>query len=672
MVQDVSRHATVELPGLTDAEAPLYRGSRTTTWRMARADGSRLFKVTNDPSNLSHVAALREEIKILEDRGRSCEALASGEDATALGYMVPDPGGEPLAQRIPAGGLAPAQAVAIAITLTKILHELHARRVIHKDLNPANVLYDPATGSVDLISLDICSRVPSETSQLVHPGYLEGDLAYISPEQTGRMNRLIDYRSDFYSLGALLYQMLCGAPPFRGRDPVELVHGHIARKPPTLAEVAAVPAVLSKIVARLLAKNAEDRYQSAAGLLADLQTCAEALAAGPEIPDFELARSDALETLQIPQKLYGREDDVKVLMSAFERVSAGRAELVLVSGYSGIGKTALVGEIHIPITQRNGFFIGGKFDQYRRNIPYHAFAVAGADLVRQLLTESAAGVAAWKLRLRTALGENAPLMTELIPELALVLGSQPPAPELTPVESEARFNTALTRFFEVFAGEEPMVVFLDDLQWADAPSLKLVRHIATQAGALRLMLIGAYRDNEVGPSHPLQVAIDELAETELPITRIVLGPLSPASVRTIVADTLNCDDEQDEQAQQLATILLEKTDGNPFFLRRLVEQAAETGAVRFDADAGGWAWDEGAVRALAAADNVVDLLQAELRDLEPEARALLAAAALLGDTFDVQGLVYATGRAPAALAPALVAAIDGRFVRPLDADYWSG
>ncbi|MDY7013352.1 MAG: AAA family ATPase, partial [Cyanobacteriota bacterium] len=415
----------------------------------------------------------------------------------------------------------------IALQLADILDALHRARVIHKDIKPANILIHPETQKVQPIDFSIASLLPKETRDLQSPNALEGTLAYISPEQTGRMNRGIDYRSDFYSLGVTFYELLAGQLPFRCDDPMDLVHCHIAKMPSALGNREwgmgngeDISQVLSDIVMKLMAKNAENRYQSALGLKYDLQRCQQQWEATGKITSFELGERDVCDRFTIPEKLYGREREVLQLLAAFERVSQGageqgsrgdgeqgswgegektrNSELFLVSGYSGIGKTAVVNEIQKPIVRQRGYFIQGKFDQFNRNIPFSAFVQAFRDLMRQLLSESDAQIERWKAKILSAVGENGQAIVEVIPELEQIIGKQPPVPELTGSAATNRFNLLLQKFIQVFTTQEhPLVIFLDDLQWSDSASLKLIHLLMSQTDAGHLLLIGAYRDNEV-------------------------------------------------------------------------------------------------------------------------------------------------------------------------------
>ncbi|MGL4376111.1 MAG: ATP-binding protein, partial [Microcoleaceae cyanobacterium] len=385
----------------------------------------------------------------------------------------------------------------IALQIAEILHHLHQNLIIHKDIKPANILIHPQTKQVKLIDFSIASLLPKENQEIQNPNVLEGTLAYLAPEQTGRMNRGIDYRADFYSLGVTLYELLTGQLPFLSDDPLEMVHCHIAKTPiaPHHLNQKILPMV-SDIVLKLMAKNAENRYQSALGLKHDLQQCLTQWQENGTIIHFELGQQDRSDRFLIPEKLYGRDAEVKTLLEVFDRVAGGTSEMMLVGGFSGIGKTAVVNEIHKPITRQQGYFIKGKFDQFNRNIPFSAFVQALRDLMGQLLSESDAVLAQWRDKILAALGENGEILIEVIPELEQVIGKHPPPLELSGIAAQNRFNLLLQKFLEIFTTpEHPLVMFLDDLQWADSASLQLIKILMEEKSYL--LLLGAYRDNEV-------------------------------------------------------------------------------------------------------------------------------------------------------------------------------
>ncbi|MEH1884161.1 trifunctional serine/threonine-protein kinase/ATP-binding protein/sensor histidine kinase [Nostoc sp.] len=526
----------------------------------------------------------------------------------------------------------------IAIALSDILDGLYRHRIIHKDIKPANILINPETQQVKLIDFSIASLLPKETLEVHSPNVLEGTLAYLSPEQTGRMNRGIDYRSDYYSLGVTFYELLAGHLPFQSNEPMELVHCHIAKLPEELGGRGEeeIPQVLCDIVMRLMAKNAEDRYQSALGLKFDLEKCLSQLQETGEIKSFQLGERDICDRFIIPEKLYGRQAEVESLLDAFERVSQGSTEIMLVAGFSGIGKTAVINEVHKPIVRQRGYFIKGKFDQFGRNIPFSAFVQAFRDLIRQMLSETDAQFEQWKCKILSALGENGQVMIEVIPELERMIGKQPPAPELSGSAAQNRFNLLFLKFTQVFAAlEHPLAIFIDDLQWADSASLKLIHLLMSEADIGYLLLIGAYRDNEVNPVHPLMLTLEEIGKLGATVNTITLTPLDQTSINHLIADTLSC---SLALATPLTELVLSKTKGNPFFSTQFLKALHQDQLITFNFDGGYWECDIAQVRAIALTDDVVEFMAIQLQKLSPETQEVLKLAACVGNQFDLAAL----------------------------------
>ena len=550
-------------------------------------------------------------------------ALTRHEGRTIL--VLADPGGEPLDRVLERDREQPldlARFLRLAINLATALGHAHQRGLIHKDVKPENVLVDDA-GHVWLTGFGIASRLPRERQAPAPPEIIAGTLAYMSPEQTGRMNRSMDTRSDLYSLGVTLYQMLTGVLPFAAADPLEWVHCHIARQPVAPADRRAVPEPLSAIIMRLLAKNAEERYQTAAGLEADLRRCLTEWQSHGRIDPFPLGADDLSDRLLIPEKLYGREREVDALLAAFDRVVAqGAAELVLVSGYSGVGKSSVVNELHKVLVPPRGLFAAGKFDQYKRDVPYATLAQAFQMLVRQILVKSEAEVDHWRHALLEALGPNGQLMVNLIPEVEFVIGKQPPVAELPPQEARGRFQLVFRRFLGAFARpEHPLALFLDDLQWLDTATLELLERLITDPDVRHVLLIGAYRDNEVSSSHPLMRTLAAIRDAGARPQEIVLAPLGLDDVERLIADALHCGPNS---AGPLALLVHEKTGGNPFFAIQFLTALAEEGLLRFDRDAAAWIWDLDRIRAKGYSDNVVDLMVGKLQRLSDSRRRPLS------------------------------------------------
>ncbi|HEY9727520.1 MAG TPA: AAA family ATPase [Chroococcales cyanobacterium] len=595
----------------------------------------------------------------------------------------------------------------IAVQIAQTLEGLAHNRIIHKDIKTDNILIHPENGQVKLVDFSIASLLPRENQEIVNPNVLEGTLAYMSPEQTGRMNRGIDYRTDFYSLGVTFYELLTGQLPFQSTDPIELVHSHIARIPTAPVElVPTIPQLVSDIVMKLMAKTAQDRYQSAFGLRVDLETCLQDYLENGSISPFPLGEKDICDRFAIPEKLYGREVEVATLLAAFDRVaerdgetaqsqisptqpplSKGGVELMLVAGFSGIGKTAVVNEVHKPIVRQRGYFIKGKFDQFKRDIPFSAWVQAFQNLMRQLLTESAADVQKWKGKILDALGENAQVMVEVIPELELLIGKQPEVPELAGSAAQNRFNLLLGKFIRVFATKEhPLVIFLDDLQWADSASLTLTRSLMSETDTHYLLLIGAYRDNEVSPAHPLMLTLNEIRagadeSGAARVNQITLAPLDKPSLNRLIADTLNC---PPERAVPLTELVMQKTKGNPFFSNQFLKSLYEDGLIKFDpprsplskedasvieGSTGGWQCDIAQVRAIVSTDDVVEFMANQLQKLPIDTQRVLQLAACIGNSFDLGTLAIVHGKSQAETAADLWKALQDGLVIPVSEVY---
>jgi PAS domain S-box-containing protein len=554
--------------------------------------------------------------------------------------LLEDPGGEPLdriLQRDQGLPLDLTRFLRIAIGLSKALDQVHRQGLIHKDIKPENVLVDDA-GNVWLTGFGIASQLRHERQPLAPPEIIAGTLAYMAPEQTGRMNRSLDSRGDLYSLGVTLYQMLTGALPFEAVDAMEWVHCHIARQPTPLDRNAEIPAQLSTIILRLLAKTAEERYQTAGGLEADLQRCLSEWEGQGQIKPFPLGAFDIPNRLLIPEKLYGREREVNALLAAFDRVVArGTPEMVLISGYSGIGKSSVVNELHKALVPQRGLFASGKFDQYKRDIPYATLAQAFQTLVRQILLKSEEEVDHWRGALQEALGQNGQMIIDLIPEVEFILGKQPPVPDMTPRDAQNRFQLVFRRFVGAFARpEHPLALFFDDLQWLDAATLDFLEELVTHSQLHHLLLVGAYRDNEVSLSHPLTRTLDAIRQAGMEMEEIVLAPLGLDNVGQLVADALHC---KPDTSNPLAQLVLEKTGGNPFFVIQFFTALADEGLLWLDPVSRTWEWDMHRIRAKSYSDNVVDLMAGKLKRLPFVTQESLKQLACLGNFSEVATLV---------------------------------
>jgi len=555
----------------------------------------------------------------------------------------------------------------IAVGLAAALSQAHAQGLMHKDVRPENVLVDEA-GYVRLTGFGVASKLRHERQVPVPPEMIAGTLAYMAPEQTGRMNRSIDSRSDLYSVGVTLYQMLTGALPFEATDPLEWVHCHIARQPAAPADLRAVPEPLSAITMTLLSKNAEERYQTAAGLEADLRRCLSEWQSLGRIDPFPLGADDLSDRLLIPERLYGRERAIEALLAAFDRVVAQKAaEFVLLSGYSGVGKSSVVNELHKVLVPPRGLFAAGKFDQYKRDVPYSTLAQAFQMLVRQILVKSEAEVDHWRHALLEALGPNGQLIVNLVPELEFVIGKQPSVAELPPQEARGRFQLVFRRFFGAFARpEHPLTLFLDDLQWVDTATLELLERLMIDPDVRHVLMIGAYRDNEVSSSHPLMQTLTAIRESGANTREIVLESLRLDDVERLIAEALRCGRSS---AAPLAQLIHERTGGNPLFAIQFLTSLDEEGLLRFDRDAAGWIWDLRRIRAKGYSSNVVDLMVGKIRRLSRSAQTALQQLACLGNVARIATLGAVFGQSEEEIHSALLDAVRAGLILRMEGSY---
>jgi PAS domain S-box-containing protein len=601
---------------------------------------------------LAHEFELKDEL----DGAWAVRPLALVREGGGTLLVLEDPGGEPL-ERLLGAPMAVGSAVRLAVGIAAALGKLHQRGLVHKDLKPAHIFVNCTDGQPRLTGFGIASRLRRERAAPEPPETLAGTFAYMAPEQTGRMNRSIDARSDLYAFGVTLYQMLTGSLPFTAADPMEWVHCHIARKPVSpRARREGVPAVVSAIVMKLLAKTAEERYQTAGGVERDLRRCLAGWEAQGDIDDFAPGQQDTPDRLLIPEKLYGRTNEVETLLASFDRtVKNGAPELVLVSGYAGIGKSAVVNELHRESVPPRGLFAAGKFDQYKRDIPYATLAQAFQSLVRPLLGRSEAELSGWRDVFLEALGPNARLMVDVVPELRFIIGEQPPAPVLPPQDAQRRFQLVFQRFISVFArADHPLVLFLDDLQWLDAATIDLLEDLLTRSDLQHLMLIGAYRDNEVTADHPLRRKLEAIKASGAKVTEIALVPLGHAHLRQLLADALCC---EPAHAAPLAQLVHQKTGGNPFFAIQFLSSLADEGMLLFDHDAACWCWDLDHIHAKGYTDNVVELMVTKLTRLPGETLHALQQLACLGNSAGTTTLALVLGTSEEQVHEALWAAV---------------
>jgi PAS domain S-box-containing protein len=651
----------------------LYSGSRTQVYRAVR-ECDRLPVVIKllkrEYPTFSELVQFRNQYAIAKNLDISGiikpYSLEAYQNVYAL--VMEDFGGVSLRQFTQGKPLTLEQFLPIALQLLDTLHQLHQQRVIHKDIKPANILIHPDTKQIKLIDFSIASLLPRETQEIQSLNGLEGTLAYLSPEQTGRMNRGIDYRSDFYSLGVTFFELLSGKLPFESHDPMELVHCHIAKLPPFVCDFNPdLPLMLGEIVHKLMAKNAEDRYQSVLGLKHDLVTCLEQWQETGKHTWFDLGQRDISDRFLIREKLYGRESQVQTLLEAFGDVANGSSKLMLVAGFSGIGKTAVVNEVHKPIVRWNGYFIKGKYDQFNRNIPLSAFVQAFRDLMGQLLSESDTQLKQWQSKILAAVGENGQLLIEVIPELEQIIGKQPAIAELSGSAAQNRFNLLFQNFIQVFTTREhPLVMFLDDLQWADSASLNLLKLLMAQSNCGYLFIIGAYRDNEVFAAHLLMLTLDEIEKTSSHVKTLTLFPLSQADVNYLIADSLSC---ATGQALPLTELVYQKAKGNPFFTTQFLKALHEDGLITFDWEAGFWQCNVAQVKALALTDDVVEFMAQQLQKLPDITQNVLKLAACIGNQFDLATLAIVSEKSQTETASNLWKALQEGLILPISDVY---
>lgn len=556
----------------------------------------------------------------------------------------------------------------LAISITDTLGHIHFKNVMHKDINPSNIVWNPETDVIKIIDFGFASTLSREFQEELKANILQGTIHYISPEQTGRMNRAMDYRTDIYSLGASFYRMLTGQVPFPFEDAMEVIHGHLAQQPKWPHQLnPEVPEMVSRIILKMMEKVADHRYQSTYGLKRDLQTCLRGLQKGEPIEPFSLAKHDVSDKFQIPQKLYGREHQLNELMEAFKRVSTGSREVALVTGYPGIGKSALVNEIQKPILQKRGFFIRGKFDPLERDIPYSSVIQAFKMLVDQILTQSSEDTAAWRERWEKELGPNGKIIADVIPTIMHIIGPQPEVPELPAGESLRRFQHVFKSFVRsITAGGQPLVIFMDDLQWADLASLHLIELIISDTDLKHVLMVGAFRDREIHEEHPLEQLIDNLNAQNVSLLKLQLEPLSSKDIHELLADTLRTDPGS---VEPLASICLDKTAGNPFFLNQYLKSLFENRWISFDASRGKWLWDIDKIEETPITDNVVSFLAERIEKLQPKAAAVIKAASAIGIRFDLSTLAAAMATTTYEVAQDLWEPLLDGLIVPYGEDY---
>jgi predicted ATPase/signal transduction histidine kinase/ActR/RegA family two-component response regulator len=651
----------------------MYESSRSLVCRAVRKiDGLVvvLKALAKDHPPPEEIARRRHEYAILSHLSLDGVIGAYGLEENSRGPVlaIEDFGAEPLskyAKRLPPSF---SEIIRVAIRLASILGELHAAHIIHKDINPSNVVCCPGTGRLKIIDFDIAGIFSREDAFPRDPARFHGTLPYISPEQTGRTNRVVDYRTDYYGLGVTLYELLCGCLPFETSDPLELVHCHIARTPTSPAELMpGIPQALSDITMKLMAKNASERYQSSWGIKTDLEQCLNRLDAPAAHEPFPLGRTDRPTRFHVSQKVYGREKEIHSLLAAFERVSTGQKEIVLVSGDPGVGKTALAREIYEPVTRNRGSFIYGKFDQFQQDSHHFSIIDVFRQLVRQRLMESDEALSALRQELMAACGHNGRLLLDVIPELEHIIGQQPPVPEVVPVEAQNRFNWLFRSFARLWCNRDhPLVLFLDDLQWVDASSLRLLELLMTDDELRFLLVIAAYRSGNVSQAHRFMRSVTRMTSEGAVVNSVSVVALGLEQIIELLSESLGADADA---AVPLADLILEKTGGNPFFVNEFLRSLYQAKLLDFDMSRGVWVWNLKQLEVQAITENIVDLMSLKIRKLQPKTQDLLKLASCIGSRFDLGLLVAVSEHSSSGIMDALREAVAEGLILALG-DVW--
>jgi predicted ATPase/tRNA A-37 threonylcarbamoyl transferase component Bud32 len=652
----------------------LHNGRLTVVSRGVRvADGERVvlkrLRQLYPPPSI--VTALRRELDLTQQAAcaGAIEALELSESQGVLTLVFEDIGGSSLSSQMLDSRLQLSEALKVALTISDALGTVHGRGMVHRDVNPSNIVRNVDTGQVKLIDFGLATTLTRQAAEASAVGQLVGTLRYLAPEQSGRTEGLVDARSDLYSLGVTMYEMLTGRVPFNFDDPLKLVHAHIALVPPSPSELNPdVPQILSDVVLRLMEKRADRRYQTARGLSADLQIITTALSSNTPVMPFKLGQQDHDGRLTLPEQLYGRRRDIGALTGAFQRAASGGREVLMIAGQPGIGKSSLVMQVQPSILECRGIFLQGKFDQFNRGEPYEAIFSAIKAWVRTLAGEDEKTLTDWRQRLGIALGNNGRVLTTLVPELALLVVDPPAISDMPPAEAHNRLVQTMRRFVRALAEpSHPLVLFLDDLQWADRASLELIVGLASDPEARHVLLLIAYRDSEVGEGHPLTRAMVELKAQGIASRTLSLGPLPDRDVEQFLCDTLLTDTAH---VSELAEVVRRKTGGNPFFVRRFMTDLNERGLVSLDPESGNWQWNLQSIAQLDLADNVVGLICGRLATLPDETRAALETAAVIGNTFDLDLLADLLARPASDVQRALRPALDVDLITVFGDTYW--
>ncbi len=658
-------------------EKDIYRGANSTVLRGTRQSDNcpvAIKLLNREYPSIKEISAFNREYDIMSRI--SCNGIikvySMEKCKNSLAIIMEDIGGESVDKVLKSINAGIVEKLSLAIQMTDSLIQIHQQNIIHKDINPTNFVWNYETNQVKIIDFGISAELIREAPHSINLNILEGTLEYISPEQTGRINRPVDYRTDLYSLGVTFYEIFTGQLPFEFDNEIEIIYSHIAKTPTPPKEInPEIPVALSDIVMKLISKAAEERYQTALGLKRDLEYCLQFLVQKKEISGLILGKGDFDYRFEIPHKLYGRESEIERMIKGFEKAADGHCQLLLVSGYSGIGKTSLIHEIRKPITGKKGYFIFGKFNQFEQNVPYYGITQAFKELLRQLLAQSQQSLDNLKKHLLHAMGENGQVIIDIIPELEQVIGPQPQVAELNPLEAKNRFQIAFREFIKVFAKpEHPLVIFLDDLQWSDTSTLNLIKYILTSGNVKYVLFIGSYRDNEVGAGHPLFLMMEELKNWQqdsiVPYEEIYMKPLDFFAVNQLIADTLH---SHPSTTEPLTNIVFQKTLGNPFFISQLLSSLYIKGTFTFIAEKGQWEYDLEKLEAVEISDNVIDLLIKSLESLPPETIDVLKLVACIGTQFELSEVSLISKKSVSTIGKDLWIAIEKEIVFPLNNNY---
>ncbi|MBL0025591.1 MAG: AAA family ATPase [Saprospiraceae bacterium] len=659
------------LPEGYDIKEPIYKNDRHQIMKAFSSEIGKdvTLKITRPIlKDIKQISKLSHEFNILREADhpgiiKVIELLSSDSSICLVEeYIV----SESLKSRLSKGKLSFHDFFSVSIALCDALSYIHLNSIIHKDINTNNILITDEN-KIKLIDFGIAVNYQNETHELSSIDMIEGILVYISPEQTGRTSYSVSNCSDLYSFGIVMYEMLSGKPPFISSDPLEVIHYHLSRTPTPLSSIDnEIPLNISNMVNALLAKNPDDRYQSASGLLNDLILLKDIYIAGKSGDNFILKQKDFYGKFKKTQRLYGRDEETDRLLSCLDALPTRKSMLALVSGYSGIGKSVVVKQLQKPVIERNGKFLSGKFDQYKRNTPYFAFIEVFDEAIRNILASSEENIKFWREKISLLLGSNSSLITEVIPNLELIIGKYPPTFKLQPAEQEFRFRMAFLDFVFCFAEpDRPLVIFLDDLQWSDVPSLNLIEMILSVQGNAQILIIGAYRNNEINELHPLTFTIDKIKKEGINLEELRFQPLDNSTTIQIVADSFGI---PLKAAKELGNHVYFKTKGNPFFINRFLLSLYENKYIVADQD-GNWIWDQKNLDSLGYTDNVIDLMTRELALLPAETQEMIKSAAVLGSLFNLGTLSTIVKSTQREVFQKIIPAIKGGYLLTADNNY---